>query len=95
MSDVSVSFDGEMAAIRDKLDGLTGYIQGWLAGTSGTDPDLYLERWNGSAWIRVAGSASVTPQERVVYRGSAGFYRFRVFAFSGGGTFDIFVNRPA
>lgn len=28
-----------------------GYIQGWLAGTSGTDPDLYLERWTGSSWV--------------------------------------------
>jgi subtilisin family serine protease len=32
------------------LQGSTGYIQGWLAGTAGTDPDLYLYRWNGSAW---------------------------------------------
>jgi hypothetical protein len=73
----------------------TGYIQGWLAGTAGNDADLYLWRWNGSAWITVAGSASVTPNERVVYLGSPAYYMFRVLSYSGAGSFDLWANRPA
>ena len=71
-----------------------GYIQGWLAGTAGTDPDLHLERWNGSTWVWVAGSASTTARERVVYNGSAGYYRFRVYAYSGANSYDLWNNHP-
>ena len=72
-----------------------GYVQGWLAGTPGTDPDLYLERWNGSAWVYLSGSASTTPRERVVVNvpGNS-YYRFRVYAYSGGGTYDVTTNHP-
>ncbi len=77
------------------FQGTAGYIQGWLAGTAGTDPDLYLQRWNGAAWVNVAGSASVTPSERVVYLGSAGYYRLQIYAYSGAGSFDVWANHPA
>ena len=73
-----------------------GYIQGWLAGTAGTDPDLYLERWNGTAWVFVTGSASTTPRERVVYNAVGNtFYRFRVNAFNGAGSYDLWSYHPA
>lgn len=75
--------------------GTTGYIQGWLTGTAGNDADLYLHRWNGSAWVSVAGSASVTPNERIVYLGTPGYYRFQVYAFSGANSFDVWANHPA
>lgn len=71
-----------------------GNIQGWLYGTPSTDADLYLERWNGTAWDTVASSATTSNQERVIFNGSAGTYRFRVYAFSGFGTYDLWVNRP-
>lgn len=71
-----------------------GYIQVWLYGTSGTDPDLYLERWNGTAWLTVASSTSGSNQERVVHNASAGTYRVRVHAFTGTGTYDVWTNRP-
>ena len=73
----------------------TGYIQGWLVGTAGTDPDLYLERWSGTAWVSVAGSASLTPNERVVYLGTPAYYRLRAYAYSGAGSFDVWSNHPA
>jgi subtilisin family serine protease len=75
--------------------GTSGYIQGWLAGTGGTDPDLYLLRWNGSAWVYVASSTSFTPNERIVYLGTAGYYRFQVYAYSGAGSYDLWANHPA
>jgi len=73
-----------------------GYIQAWMSGTSGTDPDLYLERWNGSAWVSVAGSASITPNERIVYNApGASYYRLRAYAYNGLGSFDVWSNHPA
>jgi len=71
-----------------------GYIQAWLQGSSGTDTDLYLQQWNGSTWINVASSISITPQERIVYNGTAGYYRAEAYAYSGGGTYDIWVTHP-
>ncbi len=73
-----------------------GYIQGWLAGTAGTDPDLYLEKWNGSTWVYATGSATTTPRERVVYNGTGNsYYRFRVYGFSGGNSYDLWSYHPA
>lgn len=74
----------------------SGYIQGWLAGTAGRDTDLYLERWNGSTWVTVTGSTSLSARERVVYQGTgATYYRFRVHQFNGGaGSFDLWTNHP-
>jgi subtilisin family serine protease len=74
-----------------------GYIQGWLSGTTGRDTDLYLERWNGTSWIAVASSISVTARERIVYQGAgATFYRFRIHQASGGaGSYDLWTNHPA
>lgn len=71
-----------------------GYVQAWLYGTPSTDPDLYLEKWNGAAWATVAASTSLSPQERIVYNGAAGTYRLRVYAFGGTGTYDVWCNRP-
>lgn len=71
-----------------------GYIQGWLFGTPSTDTDLYLERWDGAAWVTVASSGTTSNQERVVYNAPAGIYRFRIYAYAGTGTYDLWVNRP-
>lgn len=71
-----------------------GYIQSWLVGTAGSDDDLFLEQWNGSAWTTVASSTTSSNRERVVYNGAAGTYRLRVYAFSGTGTYDLWTNRP-
>lgn len=73
----------------------SGYIRAWLEGTGGTDPDLILQRWNGSAWVAVASSASITPKERVNYLGSAGYYTLRVYAYSGAGTYDAWATHPS
>lgn len=75
--------------------GSGGYIRGWLQGTAGTDPDLYLEKWNGSVWVSVAGSASVTPQERITYLATSGYYRLRVYAYSGAASYDAWTTHPA
>ncbi|PVZ57501.1 peptidase S8 [Arthrobacter sp. H-02-3] len=74
-----------------------GYIQGWLAGAAGRDTDLYLERWNGTTWVTVAASATLTPRERIAYLGTgASYYRFRIYQFTGGaGSYDLWSNHPS
>lgn len=72
-----------------------GYIRAWLTGTLSTDPDLYLQKWNGSAWIDVAGSATTTNNERISYNAAPGFYTLRVYAYSGGGTYDVWATHPS
>ncbi|WP_270888189.1 S8 family peptidase [Pedococcus sp. 5OH_020] len=72
-----------------------GYIQGWVQGTAGTDTDLLLDRWNGSSWVLVAASTSLSNKERVVYNGAgASYYRFRILNYSGAGSSDLFTNHP-
>lgn len=72
-----------------------GYIQGWVQGTAGTDTDLLLDRWNGSSWVLVAASTSLSNKERIVYNGAgASYYRFRILNYSGNGSSDLFTNHP-
>jgi subtilisin family serine protease len=72
-----------------------GYIRAWLEGTAATDPDLYLLKWNGSAWVIVAASASTSPRERIAYNGTAGFYMLQAYAYSGAGTYDVWSTRAS
>lgn len=74
--------------------GGSGTIKGWSEGPSGTDFDLYLDKWNGFAWAQVAGSASASSSESITYSGTAGTYRFRVLSYSGSGTYHFWYQRP-
>ncbi|WP_327086262.1 S1 family peptidase [Nonomuraea sp. NBC_01738] len=65
-----------------------------LDGPSGVDFDLYLEKWNGSSWAIVARGDSPNPDETVSYSGTAGYYRYRVNAYSGSGAYTLGLNRP-
>lgn len=50
--------------------------------------ELYLQRWNGS-WQTVAG-----PSQTLSYNGTAGYYRYRIRAVSGSGTYTLGYNAP-
>lgn len=71
----------------------SGVHQGWLEGAAGTDFDLYLLRWNGS-WQVVASSTSASSSESISYSGSAGYYTWRITAYSGSGSYDFWLDRP-
>ena len=64
-----------------------------LSGT-GSDFDLYLQKWNGSSWATVASSLGYTSSESINYSGTAGSYRWRVYSYSGSGTFTLVTTRP-
>ncbi len=73
-----------------------GMHKGCLKGPAGTDFDLYLEKRNGSgSWATVASGLGATADETVNYSGTAGFYRWRVYAYSGSGAYTLEVTRPS
>jgi serine protease len=72
----------------------SGTHHGWLRGPSGTDFDLYLEKWNGVSWSTVARSVGTASQEEITYSGTSGYYLWRVYSHSGSGSYDIWLIRP-
>jgi subtilisin family serine protease len=65
-----------------------------LTGPSGTDFDLYLQKWNGSSWVDVASGTSASSVENVSYSGTAGTYRWEVYSYSGSGSYTLATTRP-
>lgn len=68
---------------------------GYLKGPSGTDFDLYLFKWDGSRWQRVAGASTSSNIERVEYNGTAGYYTWNVNAYSGSGSYQLGIDYPS
>ena len=73
---------------------VSGTHKGCLAGPAGTDFDLYLEKWNGSAWVIVARAETSTSTETISYSGTAGYYRFQVYSYSGTGSYNFWTVHP-
>jgi hypothetical protein len=73
---------------------VSGTHTGALTGPSGTDFDLYLQKWNGSTWSSVKSSTGSTSTENISYSGTSGYYRWRVYAYSGSGTFNLCTTKP-
>ena len=65
-----------------------------LTGPAGTDFDLYLQKWSGATWAQVASSLGSTSTENINYTGTSGTYRWRVYAYSGSGTFNLCTTKP-
>lgn len=73
---------------------VSGLHKGWLVGPAGTDFDLYLWKWNGSQWVTVASGTGTTSTETVSYNGTAGYYMWRVYSYSGSGSYNFWLQRP-
>jgi serine protease len=71
-----------------------GTHRGWLRGPSGTDFDLYLQKWNGFGWSDVAWSNGTTSEEQITYNGTSGYYRWQVYSYFGSGNYDFWLIRP-
>lgn len=74
--------------------GSSGTHTGKLTGPSGADFDLYLHKWNGSSWVIVAKSESSTSTESISYSGTSGYYTWRVYSYSGSGTYNLCISHP-
>ncbi|HET7845771.1 MAG TPA: S8 family serine peptidase [Xanthomonadales bacterium] len=73
---------------------VAGVHRGYLRGPAGTDFDLYLQRWNGFGWSNVASGTSTSNNEDVTYNGTAGYYRWRIHAYSGTGSYNFWLDPP-
>jgi len=62
--------------------------------TSGADFDLYLYKWNGWYWATVARSESADSDEDISYNGTAGYYLWEVYSYSGSGSYTFGMQRP-
>jgi streptogrisin C len=72
----------------------SGTHRGCLDGPSGVDFDLYLQKWNGASWVNVASGITSAPDETISYSGTAGYYRYRVHAYSGSGSYTLGLSNP-
>jgi subtilisin family serine protease len=72
---------------------VSGAHTGQLTGT-GADFDLFLYRWNGSAWVIAASSEGATSTENISYNGAAGYYYWRILSYSGSGSYTLVTTRP-
>jgi aqualysin 1 len=72
---------------------VSGTHYGCLTGT-GLDFDLYLQKWNGYSWVTVANSLGSTSTENITYSGTAGYYRYRVYSYSGSGSYTLKIAKP-
>jgi subtilisin family serine protease len=74
---------------------VSGLHKGYLRGpTSGADFDLYLYKWNGSAWVIVASAESATANEDISYSGTAGYYEWEIRSYSGSGAYNFYLSHP-
>jgi subtilisin family serine protease len=72
---------------------VSGTHKATMTGT-GADFDLYLQKLSGSTWSNVASSLGTTSSESITYSGTAGTYRWRVYSYSGSGTYTLSTTRP-
>lgn len=72
----------------------SGTHEGCLAGPSGADFDLYLQKWTGWYWSTVARGITPGPSETVTYNGTSGYYRYIVHAYSGSGSYTLGIDAP-
>ncbi|PZG25588.1 hypothetical protein C1I98_34470 [Spongiactinospora gelatinilytica] len=73
---------------------VSGTHRACLDGPDSADFDLYLEKWNGSAWSAVAQSTASEADESLAYTGGAGYYRYRLHSYSGGGAYSLGYDAP-
>ncbi|MEW9527228.1 alpha-lytic protease prodomain-containing protein [Microbispora sp. NPDC049125] len=71
-----------------------GVHRACLDASDGTDFDLYLQKWNGTSWVTVASSTSPGPDEALTYSGTAGYYYYRIHAYSGTGIYAFAFTKP-
>jgi len=60
-----------------------------LSGPAGTDFDLYLYKYSGSAWTKVASSEGRASTEAINYAGTAGYYYVQVKSYAGSGNYSV------
>ncbi|MBA3746558.1 MAG: S8 family peptidase [Solirubrobacterales bacterium] len=98
------SYSGSLSGTNDAdiLPGGTSYTvtrsgthRGCLVGPTTADFDLALyKRSSSGSWTRVAVAQTNSSTENVSYSGTAGTYRWRVYSYSGAGSYVFGMTRP-
>lgn len=70
-----------------------GSIKATLKGPSGSNFDLYLQKWQNSAWSNVAQSTSTTSNESLSYSAGSGYYRVLIKATTGNGSYQLTLQK--
>ncbi len=75
---------------------VSGVHEGYVVDApAGSDFDLYLHKWNGSAWAIVAKSETdKSSKETIKYSGTAGYYAWVVSSYNGSGTYNFWLKKP-
>ena len=73
----------------------SGQHQATLAGPTGADFDLFLYRWDGAQWQRIASSESASSNETIAVDGAPGYYIWQVKSYSGTGAYTLTLQRPS
>ncbi|WP_435615246.1 S8 family serine peptidase [Streptomyces coelicoflavus] len=73
---------------------VTGAFEACLDGPDNADYDLYLQKWSGAGWTTVARGTTPAADEKLTYTGGAGYYRYRVHAYSGNGAYTLGYDTP-
>jgi hypothetical protein len=71
-----------------------GTHTGLLPSVANADYDLYLYKWNGSAWSLVAFSALAGSWEQISYTGTQGYYFWEIYSYSGAGNYQFTMTHP-
>jgi serine protease len=74
--------------------GIGGLHSALLSGPSTADFDLYLQKRSNNTWRSVANSLSESSSEAINYNGTTGTYRWRVYSYSGSGSFTLCTKTP-
>jgi hypothetical protein len=72
----------------------SGLHKGCLVGPAGADFDLFLLRWNGSAWVIIASSQSSSSNETISTLGVPGYYRWQIYSYNGSGSYNFWRASP-
>lgn len=92
-STVTLANQGDSYSHNSYTTNTTGIHTGQLEGP-GTNYNLYLDKWNGSAWVEVAQAQTSSTNETIQSSQTAGKYRWRVNALIGSGQYKLFYNYP-
>ncbi|HYO75062.1 MAG TPA: M4 family metallopeptidase, partial [Thermoanaerobaculia bacterium] len=90
----SLSGTGAQYLATSYSSSISGAHTGKLTGPTGTDFDLYLQKYNGTSWGNVAAGETSTSSENVTYNGTSGSYRWRVYSYTGSGSFTLCTTKP-
>lgn len=72
----------------------SGTHRACLDGPTGTNFNLVLQKWNGSAWQTVASATSAGPDETLTYAGTTGYYTYQLQSVSGSGSYTFGYTTP-